>query len=347
MAEPSRDRKYLKLDDVRAHYDPKHDLISLTSTDDDLRGLGGLKIDVATGSKAYGALKEVMQNHGVIQDRPWASRTDAEDLALFDSHSEPREIPLGVNIQGELVSWSIDQSPNLWIYGMEGSGAALARRSVLTHALTQNWWISGIDIAQKGLPKELTDADATFPGIRNLQQLANLLERRLRLLEKRGKGPLSPSEIRNEAFFKPVLFLVEDIGILASIIGNENNTYGPMVAGMLSQLRKLSKLGPLVDIHLVISAPALPHATGDEEALELILAEHLPEAERNASYLVFGEIPTDSLPTAVRSDYKPFRSHVAPGRGHLISSGFQTELAVLYVPEQRFRELFNDDVHRG
>lgn len=339
MAKKSKNGKYLNLQDVRVSYDLKTDIFSVTAADSELKELGGLKLDVSHSSRAHSALKALMKRHGVIQGDPWPKLTSAQQVELFESNLNPRLVPIGTNLNGELQTWNIDEIPNLWIYGGAGSGTSVPKRSMLVHGLTHGWDIRALDVTGIELPKELSPKPSghTLPHseiLKELESVERLMEDRFAELEGRGVNHHGGSFQTTLVVLDNIVPIFED----ARADDPSAAVYRSVGRGIMRLLEKIGSWGKAADIHLVVGVR--DDLNLKRHGFEDLMEEFIPAMGRVAGYLILGKLIDSSLPLAIRERYRPFRSYIL-GRAHLVNYGVQSELQSLYLFPEKLNELLS------
>ena len=326
MAQKSNSGKYLNLEDVRVSYDPKSDMFSLTAADSELKELGGLKLDVGHSSRAYSALKALLKSHGIIQGEPWPRISMEDSWEIFRSNRDPRNIPIGTNLNGELYSWSIDTLPNLWAFGM---GTSFPKRALMSHALVHDWALYTIDTTRIELPRKLNPAASPDEILATLKEVSDLLDERYAVLE--SQGVLSHWDLAGDSF-RTALVLIEDIKPILDLAEDGKGYWSKIGSQIVELINRISNLGRAVDIHLSLSV-GRPSAK-----LEAQLQKHIPFENRWASYLILGRVRKETIPSELHS-YKPFRSAMLIGRAHFVSYTDQTDIQALALPAERLDQL--------
>lgn len=326
MAQKSKTGNYLNLEDVRVSYDPKSDMFSVTAADSELKELGGLKLDVSHSSKAYNSLKALLKSHGVIRGNPWPRISMEESWDLFRSEGDPRNIPIATNLNGELYSWSIDDLPNLWAFGM---GTSFIKRTLISHALIHEWDLYTIDTTQVELPRKLESASSPDGILLVLKEISDLIDERYAVLE--NQGIYSHKDVAGDPF-RTVLLVIEEIKPLLDLAGGSKGHWSKIGNRIIELINRIGSRGRIVDVHLSLSV-GRPSAELEEQ-----LQNHIPFENRWASYVILGRAKKENLPSELHS-YEPFRSFMLFGRAHFVSYTDQTDIQVLAFPIERLDEL--------
>lgn len=338
MAKKSKNGKYLNLEDVRVSYNPKTDIFSVTSADKDLKDLGGLKLDVAHSSSAHSALKELLRAKGVIEGDPWP-KLGAREVELFDANRDPRKVPIGTNINGEIASWNIDEVPHLMVYGGTGSGTSIVKRTILVHGLVHGWNVQALDTTGIEFPQKLLPEGTHYSSELNYSLILDRIHAVVELMGQRFEE-LDRNPAIDSQSFKPTLVVVDDIVPILERAGTKSvaaEVYKHSGLNTIEALRKISELGRAVNIHLVIGVRDSAEFVGYE--LNDLLDKLLPYYNFGG-HLIMGRLNHNSLPEKIRSRYQPFKVLVR-GRAHLLEYGRQRELQTIYLPTEKLTELLD------
>lgn len=118
MAELSKNKKYLKLNDVRVFYDKETGVIKLTSSDEDFTE--GFSMTLNVGTKAETQLRELLKEHNIVLEEEIPNKYDP----LPPRHGL---IPIGRNSNRELFfdTKDNDKPRVLSCFGGTGSGKTM------------------------------------------------------------------------------------------------------------------------------------------------------------------------------------------------------------------------------
>lgn len=333
MAQQSKSRKYVTLDDVRVSYDPKVDLIQLTSGDEELKGRGGFKVDIHNMSSEYRVLREVLKAHGLIRNEPWA-KLSTEDWLRLERAMGDDEILIGANLNGEPLSWNTHSAPHLWIYSTRFSGATFVTRSILSQLLKKGWEFGVIELdSQEHL--QLRDrgvlADQSSSVAALLADFRSAMESRYRSLEEQNVMSFRSSAEPMD----PLVLFVEDLTPLYRWAQGGDSGLRDFARSALGDLRRLARLGRAVNIHLVLQTKVResdPRAVADAELMGEIFEENLA----NFNYVAMGCLSQDVLPRMLHRK-KPLELRGTLGRGTLIGYGTRDGFEAAHIPEEEYR----------
>jgi len=328
MAKLPKHNKFLILDDVRVTYDPRQDSIALTAGDAELKDRGGLKLDVAPGSRADGALRELLTEKGLIW-KAWPKLESEELLArIFDSKVDPSKVLLGTDITGESVYWDTDRRPHLWIHRhLSGSGAAAnsIQRAIFYHCLSRDWDFYGIDLKEVELseyadyPMISTEIATTVESVhRMLSRIEGLLDGRFRSLDVLGLN--DRSQLPEDHTMNRMIVLVDDLQPLLEAMDSSDFDERTQAMDSIRVLRKINYMGRQAGVHLSISA------LYEESPLDRLM--------ENALSVVVGGLSPQSLPEQIRRFYSPKRSNGVIGRASVLFPEGQVDIEIPYLPQE-------------
>ena len=326
MAKLPKHNKYLILDDVRVSYDPRQDSITLTAGDAELKDRGGLKLDVAPGSRADGALRELLTEKGLIW-RAWPEIKGFELFArIFDSQGDPSKVLLGTDIMGEPVYWDTGNRPHLWInrHLSDFSDASSIQRSIFYHCLSRDWDFYGIDLRGSELaeyadyPLISTEIATTVESVhRMLSRIEGLLDGRYRNLEALGLN--DRDALHGGHTMNRTIILVDALEPLLEAMESSDFNTRTHAMDSIRVLKKIVRIGRSAGVHLSISA------LYEESPLDSEIGLFLP--------VVMGRFSPEELPEQIRGRYSPKRSNGVRGRGSVLSQG-QIDFEIPRFPQE-------------
>lgn len=333
MAQQSQSKKYVTLDDVRVSYDPKLDLIRLTSGDEELTGRGGLKVDLHNMSEGYRALREVLIDHGVIRDEPWA-KISAEGWLKLEASVGKHEILIGANLNGEPISWDIRSAPHLWLYSAFGSGSTFVTRSILSQLLKKQWEFVVLELDSRehfDLWRRGVLADQSFSATGVVQNFLSVMRERYESLEAQEVNSYKDSAVPME----PLVLYVEDLAPIFGWARSKDQDQRDFARGILDGLVEIARLGRAVDIHLVLqtNVGSTDRAQADGELMREIFDTQVA----TFNYVAMGRFPQSVLPKILQRE-KPLNLRGAPGRGTFISYGARNGFAAAHIPADEYRD---------
>jgi hypothetical protein len=326
MAKQPKHNKFLILDDVRVSYDPRQDSIMLTAGDAELKDRGGLKLDVAPGSRADGALRELLTEKGLIW-KAWPKLESEELFArIFDPQGDHSKVLLGTDITGESVYWDTRRDPHLWIHRQSpGSGASIIQRALFYHCLSRDWDFYGIDLKKVELieyadyPMISTEIATTVASVhRMLSRIEGLLDGRYRNLEALGLN--DRSSLPEGHTMNRTMVLVDALEPLLEAMESPDFDKRTQAMDSVRVLKKIVRLGRPAGIHLSISGAY------EESPLDSEIFNFLP--------IALGRLSPEDLPKHVRELYSPKRSNGVIGRASVLSHQGQIDFEIPYFPQE-------------
>jgi len=326
MAKQPKHNKFLILDDVRVSYDPRQDSITLTAGDAELKDRGGLKLDVAPGSRADSALRELLTEKGMIR-RIWPKLESEELFArIFDPQGDPSKVLLGTDITGESVYWDTSRDPHLWLHRNSfGSGASVVQQALFYHCLSRDWDFYGIDLRKVELteyadyPLISTEIATTVASVhRMLARIEGLLDGRHRNLEALGLN--DRSALPEGHTMNRTMILVDALEPLLEAMESSDFDTRTHAMDSIRVLKKIVRLGRSAGIHLSISGRY------EESPLDSEIDFFLP--------VVLGRLSTENLPKQVQELYSSKRSNGVMGRASVLSHQGQIDFEIPYFPQE-------------
>lgn len=333
MAQQSKSKKYVTLDDVRVSYDPQQDLIQLTSGDEELKDRGGLKIDVNNTSYAYKSLRRVLKDHGVIRGEPWAQLSTEDWLKLEDSISED-EILIGANLNGEPISWDITHAPNLWIYSTIGSGDTIVTGSILSQLLKKSWEFVILELdsyERQSFFGRGVLADNEFAASGAIKKFHSVMQDRYSSLESQEVN----SHKESSEPMAPLVLYVEDLTPIYEWARSKDSDVRQIARGFLEGLVKIARLGRAVNIHLVLQTK-VRGLTGESELNAALMEEIFDIQAAGFNYVMMGKFSQEVIPKMLHRQ-KPLKTPGFLGRGTFITYGARNRFAAAHIPQDEYR----------
>lgn len=290
MAEPSESGKYLTLDNARVSYDSRNDQVILTSTDSELKALGGLKIDINGKNSNHLALRTLLERHGVIAPDLWP-RISTWDVEQFYKDLTSGELVLGTNSYGNPVIWNLDEIAHLWLYGSEGSTLS---RGLLGQAVEVGHQVHNLNVSAF---VERDDNSAKW--------LIDYLER---TIAERG----GTERIKDR--------------ILISVSGLKSLGADPLHStrfGRQRAIRIVSLIESIIELNRSANINLILEVEEPEVALVGTLDKLFPFADRRAATIVLNRVLANAVPLGIRPHYRSLESY-APRRAQLFVSGIDT-----------------------
>ncbi len=137
MAQLSKNKKYVELEDVRVFYNKKTNQVELTSGDPDLTGKV-MQISVRQGTDTDQSLRELLIDHGVLGNTPdstiptYIKHPSLKNLTMrYTFPDNPTGIALGVGAHNEIFWWDQYFQANLHVMGQPGTGKSMLARNIL------------------------------------------------------------------------------------------------------------------------------------------------------------------------------------------------------------------------
>lgn len=261
-------KKYLSFDDLRISYDPRDNVVRLSSGDEVLKK-EKFHLTLMRNTPLDDSLRKLLSKEGIIKPRP---SLDLPDFAsIQDAQETPWDvIPLGQAYNRRQVNWETSVEPHALLAGSTGSGKSIIQASVLRHLAKniQHWDIYGIDLkrvelkyyADNYLLQENFDiATDVASSLQMLQKLESILSARYEILNEKGMNNIAPFI---ESGNKKAIFLLIDeaFPLLAPNPALKEKANNEMRAEMAKIIADLARLGRAAGIHLMISTQR-PDAT--------------------------------------------------------------------------------------
>lgn len=299
-------KKYLSFDDLRISYDPRDNVVRLSSGDAVLRK-EKFRLMLKRNTPLDDSLRKMLAKEGIIKPRP--SLDLPEYVSIQDAQETPwNVIPLGQTYSRKQVNWDTSLEPHALLVGRPGGGRNVIQTTVLHHISKniQHWDVYGIDLQKVGLtpyqenPKlqeNLHVATDVASSFQMLQKVEKIRQSRYELLKREDKNRITP--LIHDGSKKAIMVMIDGAFLLLS--PTQNQQENAVKKQMQEIIFDLSRLGPTAGIYLMISTQR-PDATVITRELKANLDVRIAAGRLGSteSALVLGSGVASQLPGHVK-----------------------------------------------